>query len=128
MTPLRMVGLIVLVCVVSLPMAFRLESSTNSLEKLEGEGNEDALVDLYCLKALEAESDGNYNRAIAHYNKAIDRDPKYAFAYIGRGDAHRVRRSGRHSPVGNGGSTPKRRAAAPRVWRCSGPRGMPSAA
>ena len=90
MTPLRMVGLIVLVCVVSLPMAFRLESSTNSLEKLEGEGNEDALVDLYCLKALEAESDGNYNRAIAHYNKAIDRDPNYAFAYIGRGDAHRA--------------------------------------
>jgi tetratricopeptide (TPR) repeat protein len=85
-----MVGLVVLFFVVSLPMAFRLESSSDGVGKLDGEGNDDPIVDLLCLKGLEEMSDGNYNRAIAHYNKAIDRDPKYAFAYIGRGDAHRA--------------------------------------
>ena len=33
-------------------------------------------------------SDGQYDKAIAAYTSAIGRDPKYSFAYIGRGDAY----------------------------------------
>jgi tetratricopeptide (TPR) repeat protein len=100
MTPLRVVGLMVVVFLVSLPVTFlvhggpslRLPSFTDS----EGEGGgvppneekDDPVVDVLCLKGLQAASEGDFKKAIATYTKAIERDPKYAFAYIGRGDAY----------------------------------------
>ena len=85
-----MVGVIVLFFFLTLPLAFRLDGSSASAEKHGAEDSDDPVVDLWCLKGLEAMSEGSYTRAIAHYTKAIERDPKYAFAYIGRGDAHRA--------------------------------------
>jgi Tfp pilus assembly protein PilF len=36
---------------------------------------------------LKELSEGNHAKAIAIYTKAIERDPKYSFSYLGRGDA-----------------------------------------
>ena len=98
MTPLRVVGLMVVVFLVSLPVTFLVEGGPSirmpSFTDSEGEGGspreekDDPVVDVLCLKALQAASEGEFNKAIATYTKAIQRDPKYAFAYIGRGDAY----------------------------------------
>jgi tetratricopeptide (TPR) repeat protein len=96
MTPLRLVGLIILVFVVSLPATFLMQADLSSwsfsLDSEEaGEVKEDCddpVVDILCLKAIKEMGDGNYAKAIATYTKAIQRDPKYSFSYIGRGDAY----------------------------------------
>jgi tetratricopeptide (TPR) repeat protein len=94
MTPLRVVGLMVLVFVVSLPAAFLMREGSPDWLKWDSkelgedrEERDDPVVDLLCIQALKELSDGNNAKAIATYTKAIERDPKYAFAYIGRGDA-----------------------------------------
>jgi tetratricopeptide (TPR) repeat protein len=98
MTPFRMVGLVVTVFATSLPVVFLLHegpsawlpSSTDSQGEQQKEEKDDPVVDILCLKAMEQMSNGNFTQAIATYNKAIERDPKYSFAYIGRGDAYRA--------------------------------------
>lgn len=99
MGSLRMVGLIVAVFLVSLPATFLMHSgSTSWLLSSEaneaGEEKEDRdnpVVDLLCLRAMKEMSEGNYTKAIATYSEAIERDPKYSFSYIGRGDAYALR-------------------------------------
>lgn len=99
MTSLRTIGLIVVVFVVSLPASFFMHSgSSNWLSFSDaseaGEATEerdDPVVDVLCLRAMKEASEGNYTKAIATYSEAINRDPKYAFSYIGRGDVHALR-------------------------------------
>jgi tetratricopeptide (TPR) repeat protein len=94
MTPLRLIALMVVVFLVSLPATFLMNASPSiwsfSFDAAEAEeekeDRDDPVVDVLCLKALKETSDGNYAKAIATYTKAIERDPKYSFSYIGRGD------------------------------------------
>jgi tetratricopeptide (TPR) repeat protein len=98
MTGLRVVGLTVLLFLISLPLTYVAHHGLPAHEWAaqddeEKEANDpvdkdDPIVDIYCLKGLAALGDGEFDKAIAAYNKAIGRDPKYAFAYIGRGDAY----------------------------------------
>jgi tetratricopeptide (TPR) repeat protein len=96
MTPLRLVGLIILVFIVSLPATFLMQADMSrwsfSLDADEAEeakeDRDDPVVDVLCLKAMKEMGDGDYTKAIATFTKAIQRDPKYSFSYIGRGDAY----------------------------------------
>jgi len=96
MTPLRLVGLIVVVFLVSFPVTFLMHAGPSiwsfSFDATEAEEDkedrDDPVVDVLCLKAMKELGDGNYAKAIATYTKAIERDPKYSFSYIGRGDAY----------------------------------------
>lgn len=96
MTSLRMVGLIVLVFLISLPVTFLANSDFSNWRFSFGaaeagedkEDRDDPVVDVLCLKAMKELADGNNTKAIALYTKAIERDPKYAYSYIGRGDAY----------------------------------------
>jgi tetratricopeptide (TPR) repeat protein len=95
MTPLRWLGLVVLVFAVSLPVTHFIQHGIPTLaayesppDQEEQEDKDDPVVDAYCLKGLMALSDGQYDKAITAYTSAIGRDPKYPFAYIGRGDAY----------------------------------------
>jgi tetratricopeptide (TPR) repeat protein len=99
MNSLRMVGLIVAVFLLSLPVAFLVRADPSGWqffsdakeEAEEKEERDDPVVDILCIKAMKEMSDGNYTKAIATYTKAIERDPKYSFSYIGRGDAYALR-------------------------------------
>jgi tetratricopeptide (TPR) repeat protein len=95
MTPLRLAGLIALVFVVSLPATYVMQNGlpTHLAAAMDAEGQEtdDPVVDVLCLKALEALSNEQYDKAIASYTEAIGRDPKYSFAYLGRGDAYQAK-------------------------------------
>ena len=99
MTSFRMIGLIVVVFLVSLPASFLLQDSPSDWQPFTGaseageesEQRDDPIVDALCIKAMKEISDGNYTKAIYTYTKAIERDPKYAFSYIGRGDVHVLR-------------------------------------
>ncbi len=96
MTSLRMVGLIVLVFLISLPATFLMHADFSNWRfplaaaeaGEEREDHDDTVVDLLHIKAMKEMGEGNYTKAIAIYTKAIERDPKYAFSYIGRGDAY----------------------------------------
>jgi tetratricopeptide (TPR) repeat protein len=98
MTGLRVVGLTVLVFLISLPLTYVAHHGlpahdwvSNDDEEKEGEEpvvKDDPMVDIYCLKGLAAFSNGEFDKAAAAYTKAIDRDPNYSFAYVGRGDAY----------------------------------------
>jgi tetratricopeptide (TPR) repeat protein len=90
MTPLRLVGIVVLVFLVSLPAmqkAGRLLSIPGGNEA-EAEDTDDPAVDMFCLKALGYLGDEQYDKAVAAYTEAIRRDPKYSFAYLGRGNSY----------------------------------------
>ena len=99
MGSLRIVGLIVVVFLVSLPATFFMHSgssgwllSSEANESEEGkEDHDNPIVDILCLKAMKEMSDGNFAKAIAIYSEAIEREPKYSFSYIGRGDAYALR-------------------------------------
>ena len=69
----------------SLGLQFSSDADEGGEEK---ENHDDPVVDVLCVKAMKEMSDGNYAKAVATYTKAIEREPKYSFAYIGRGDAH----------------------------------------
>jgi tetratricopeptide (TPR) repeat protein len=98
MTGLRVLGLIVLVFLISFPVTFvvhhglpALEWAANDDEDKDGDdpgAKDDPVVDIYCLKGLAAMGNGEFEKAITAYTEAISRDPKYSFAYIGRGDAY----------------------------------------
>jgi tetratricopeptide (TPR) repeat protein len=92
MTPLRVVGLVVVVFVVTLPVTFVMHKGLpTQLTLTDGDDEpetDDPIVDALCLKALVAMGNGNTDKAIAAYTEAIGREPKYAYAYIGRGDAY----------------------------------------
>ena len=95
MTPLRWLGLVVVVFAVSLPVTHFIQHGIPELtayesppDQVDGEDKDDPVVDAYCLKGMMALGDGQYDKAIAAYTSAIGRDPKYPFAYIGRGDAY----------------------------------------
>jgi tetratricopeptide (TPR) repeat protein len=96
MTLLRLIGLMVVVFLVSLPATFLMNAGPSIWSFSSGadepgeekEDRDDPVVDVLCLKAMKEISDGNYTKAIATYTKAIQRDPKYSFSYIGRGDAY----------------------------------------
>src|SRR5438552_375039 len=98
MTGLRIAGLTVLVFLVSLPLTYVMHHGLPAHEWIpnddeEKEGDEpvvkdDPVVDIYCLKGLAAFGNGEFDKALAAYTAAIGRDPKYSFAYVGRGDAY----------------------------------------
>jgi tetratricopeptide (TPR) repeat protein len=92
MTPLRLVGVVVLVFLLSLPaMQKRLPdflTCTDNSSEAEGDDRDDPAVDMLCLKGLVYLGKEQFDKAIAAYSEAIDRDPKYSFAYIGRGNAY----------------------------------------
>jgi tetratricopeptide (TPR) repeat protein len=88
----RLLGLIALVFVVSLPVTYILQGGLPAhLALAQGDEEpqtDDPMVDALCLKGLMALDNQLYDKAIASYTEAIDRDPKYSFAYLGRGDAY----------------------------------------
>lgn len=98
MTPLRLAGLMVAVFVLALP-ATRLKphgansgAATSEADQDAEQGQEekdDPVVDVLCLKGLEQNERGQFTKAVATFTKAIDRDPKYSYSYVGRGDAYR---------------------------------------
>ena len=89
------IGIVVAVIAVSLA-AIPLMNNGNSLERdvadtstSEGlEEKDDPAVDALCLKGLMCLNEGQHDKAIAAYSEAIKLDPKYSFAYLGRGDAY----------------------------------------
>src|SRR5262249_15607050 len=95
MTPLRVVGLVAVVFIVSLPATFVMHKGVPTQLFLPDEDDQidtdDPVVDALCLKALAALSNGNTDKAIAAYTEAINRDPKYPYSYIGRGDAYMLK-------------------------------------
>jgi tetratricopeptide (TPR) repeat protein len=99
MTSFRVLGPIVAVFLLSMSVGLLMNSASSGWQFLldtkevseEKEERDDPVVDVLCLKAMKEMSDGNYGTAIATYTKAIERDPKYLFSYIGRGDAYILR-------------------------------------
>jgi tetratricopeptide (TPR) repeat protein len=95
MSTLRAFGLVVGVFVVSLPVMYVLNNGlpvkwnvpVATTEEAE-EDKDDPVVDVLCLKGLMHLGDQQYEKAIAAYSDAIRRDPKYSFAYLGRGDVY----------------------------------------
>jgi len=92
MTPLRLVGVVVLVFLLSLPAMNRRLPDFLSLGEsgsaVENEDRDDPAVDLLCLKGITYLDRQQYDKAIAAYTDAINRDPKYSFAYLGRGNVY----------------------------------------
>jgi tetratricopeptide (TPR) repeat protein len=91
----RAIGILVLAFAASLPGMYFL----NNGKALEWDGpdtatsectaeKDDPAVDALCLKGLMCLSDGQHDKAIAAYSKAIELDPAYSFSYLGRGDAY----------------------------------------
>jgi tetratricopeptide (TPR) repeat protein len=92
MTLSRVVGLAMLIFLIYLPVSYVMHNVLPEQE-LPAQGDEeeqrdDPIVDIYCLKGLAAMGNGQFDEAIAAYTKAIGRDPKYSYAYLGRGDAY----------------------------------------
>jgi tetratricopeptide (TPR) repeat protein len=94
MSPLRIAGLVALVFAVSLPFTY---VTKNGVPRGIGTAfidedfvceSDDPVVDELCLKGVLYFSDKKYDRAIDAYSAAIRRDPKYVYAYIGRGDVY----------------------------------------
>jgi tetratricopeptide (TPR) repeat protein len=90
MTSLRAVGLVVLIFFVFFPVAYVMHDGLPAHETLsqDDEDKDDPVVDAYCLKAFVEMSNGKLDKAIEAYTQAIGRDPKYSFAYLGRGDVY----------------------------------------
>jgi tetratricopeptide (TPR) repeat protein len=91
MTPVRTVGLVLLAFVASWPVFSALQSGVPACLSWSSEAEaeeDDPLVDVLCLKGLQAMSNGQTQKAIDVYTQAIKRDPKYSYAYMGRGDAY----------------------------------------
>ncbi|HMF12392.1 MAG TPA: tetratricopeptide repeat protein [Gemmataceae bacterium] len=94
MTPVRVIGLVAIVFVVSLPATYVMNHGVPAIFHLaagaadEAEDTDDPVVDALCLKAAMFIGNDQYDKAIDAYTNAIRRDPKYSFAYLGRGDAY----------------------------------------
>ena len=94
MTPLRLVGLVAIVFVVSLPATYVMNHGLPAIVTLSGcdadepGDNDDPVVDALCLKAAMFAGNDQYDKAIAAYTEAIGRDPKYSFAYLGRANVY----------------------------------------
>lgn len=93
MTLARLVGLFFLIFLVCLPVTYLMQTvAVDADESLalddEQEDRDDPIVDVYCLKGLAAMGNLQFDKAIEAYTAAIDRDSKYSFAYLGRGDAY----------------------------------------
>jgi len=95
MSTLRTFGIVVGVFIISLPVMYVMNHGLGAkwnvpaaLAEEPEEDNDDPLVDALCLKGLMLLGDQQYEKAIAVYSDAIRRDPKYSFAYLGRGDAY----------------------------------------
>jgi len=89
----RLVGLLFLVFIICLPVAYVMQNLASEADEFlavneDEEQVDDPVVDIYCLKGLAALGELQFDKAIAAYTAAIDRDPKYSFAYLGRGDAY----------------------------------------
>jgi tetratricopeptide (TPR) repeat protein len=95
MTPGRIVALIVAVFGVTLPFTYILNHGlptqfTNSWADFDDNSNEidDPVLDALCLKAVIYLNNEQYEKAIGAYSEAIQRNPKFSLAYIGRGDVY----------------------------------------
>jgi len=95
MTPLRLVGIGVLVFVMSLSaICKRLPhslTSTDNGSQVQDEDRDDPAVDMLCLQGFTYLGNEEYDKAIDAYTQAIGRDPKYPFAYLARGNAYRAK-------------------------------------
>jgi len=94
MSPLRIAGLVGVVFAVSLPFTYVMKNGvpkgigTAFIDDDFAYESDDPVVDALCLKGALYFSDQKYDRAIDAYSAAIRRDPKYVYAYIGRGDVY----------------------------------------
>jgi len=94
MSPLRIAGLVGVVFAVSLPFTYVMKNGvprgigTAFIDEDFACESDDPVVDELCLKGVLYFSDKKYDRAIDAYSAAIRRDPKYVYAYIGRGDVY----------------------------------------
>jgi tetratricopeptide (TPR) repeat protein len=95
MSTLRTFGIVLGAFIISLPVMYLMNHGlpakwtlpVASTEEAE-EDKDDPVVDVLCLKGLMLLADQKYEQAIAAYSDAIRRDPKYSFAYLGRGDVY----------------------------------------
>jgi tetratricopeptide (TPR) repeat protein len=95
MNPLRSVGLLTVVFVLTLPFMYLLNHGLPALkfgstimEDDIPDEPDDPATDALLLKAVLYVQDGQNDKAVAAYTEAIQRSPKYSIAYIGRGDAY----------------------------------------
>ncbi len=95
MKPSSLIGLIVGVFAVSLPGMYFLNTgkSLDWIGKQEVVSNteqddDDPAVDVLCLKGMMHAGEGQHEKAIAAFDEAIKRSPKYSFSYVGRGDVY----------------------------------------
>ncbi len=89
MTPLRMVGTIVLFFVLTLPLLMRTEYKSSDVKVETFPAHKNPEINELCNEALEDVIGGHLDRAIATYTKAMQLDPKNPYVFIGRGDAYR---------------------------------------
>jgi tetratricopeptide (TPR) repeat protein len=95
MSTLRTLGIVLGAFIISLPAMYVMNNGlpanwtvpVATAEEAE-EDRDDPVVDALCLKGLLLMGDEKYDKAIAAYSDAISRDPKYSFAYVGRGDVY----------------------------------------
>ncbi|HLJ92528.1 MAG TPA: tetratricopeptide repeat protein [Gemmataceae bacterium] len=89
----RLFGFAFLIFLVSLPVTYFMQNVASDADAStalndEHEQQDDPIVDVYCLKGLAAMEKLQFDKAIAAYTAAINRDSQYSFAYVGRGDAY----------------------------------------
>ena len=96
-----LIGVVVVVFAVSLPGMYLLNHSkslkwdlwdtTDAAPSGDQEDKDNPEVDVFCLKGVMFSNDGQHDKAINAYSQAIKLDPKYPYAYLGRGDAYLVK-------------------------------------
>jgi tetratricopeptide (TPR) repeat protein len=94
MNPLRVICVVGLVFGVSLPFTYFLNKGlptnfgANFVDVDDPDEIDDPVLDSLCLKALLYLNNEQFDKAIGAYTEAIQRNPKFALAYIGRGDVY----------------------------------------
>ncbi len=100
MTP-RVAGALAIFLLLSLWLAYdqlgEFSAITDNGGSVEDENRDDPVVDVLCLKGLGYVSKGQYEKAIEAFTEAIRREPKYAFAYLGRGNAYMAKGDTNHA-------------------------------
>jgi tetratricopeptide (TPR) repeat protein len=89
MTPFRMVTMMVLIFVFSLPLLLQIDYKPTGVNADPFPKHKNPEINDLCEQALEDVIGGHLDRAIATYTSAMQLDPKNPYVYIGRGDAYR---------------------------------------
>jgi tetratricopeptide (TPR) repeat protein len=86
--------LVGLVFGISLPFTYILNNGVPTkfgasfVDDADADEIDDPVLDALCLKAVLYLNNEQFDKAIAAYTEAIQRNPKFSLAYIGRGDVY----------------------------------------